>query len=477
MAKWSSTANRCFTSSLTPKRCPVSIKRLFIANRGEIAVRIIRAAHSLGIETVLGASTADQDSLAAKIAHRTVLIGPAEAARSYLDANLILQGALGSGCDALHPGYGFLSERSTLALLCEANDIAFVGPRPDTIEALGDKLSARRIAEASGVPLVPGTLALESVEAACSAGKKIGYPVVMKATAGGGGRGMFFAHSAEDVKALFNKASEEARAAFGDGSLYIERFVENARHVEVQIFGDGNGRVIHFGERDCSVQRRYQKLIEEAPCTVMPESIRADLHAAAIKLTSDLNYRNAGTVEFLYDTDRQEFYFIEVNARIQVEHPVSELISRKDLVEMQLELAGGKPLALKQSDIKLHGHAIECRINAEDPENDFRPNPGRISAFRPPDMDFVRLDTFCHEGALVPPYYDSMIGKLIAYGNDRNEALARMETALSRFHLEGLNTNLTLQHFAITHKDFQSNQFTTRWLEQVGLPEFANRKE
>lgn len=455
----------------------MAITRLFIANRGEIAVRIIRAAHSLGIETVLGASAADRDSLAARLAQRTVVIGPAEPARSYLDEKLVVQAALGSGCDGLHPGYGFLSERPALARLCEDEGIAFVGPRPETIEALGDKLSARRIAEASGVPLVPGTPALDSVEAACSAANEIGYPVVMKATAGGGGRGMFFAHGPEDVKASFNKASEEARAAFGDGSLYIERFVRNARHVEVQVFGDGEGRVLHFGERDCSVQRRYQKLIEEAPCTVMPDNIRADLHAAAVKLTSDLNYRNAGTVEFLYDTDRQEFYFIEVNARIQVEHPVSELISRRDLVAMQIKLAGGEAMTLEQSDIKLHGHAIECRVNAEDPDNNFRPSPGRITSFQSPDMDFVRLDTFCHEGALVPPYYDSMIGKLIAYGNDRDEALARMEAAINQLHIDGVATNMPLQYFTVTHENFRNNQFTTRWLEQTALPAFANRKE
>ncbi|MEM1187147.1 MAG: biotin carboxylase N-terminal domain-containing protein [Pseudomonadota bacterium] len=455
----------------------MAIQRLFVANRGEIAVRIIRAAHALGMETVLGASAADRYSLAARMAQRTVVVGAAEPARSYLDERLIVQAALGSGCDGLHPGYGFLSERPALARLCEENDIAFVGPRPDTIEALGDKLSARRIAEASGVPLVPGTPALASVDAACAAADDIGYPVVMKATAGGGGRGMFFAHGPDDVRASFNKASEEARAAFGDGSLYIERFVENARHVEVQVFGDGEGRVLHFGERDCSIQRRYQKLIEEAPCTVMPDDIRAELHAAAVKLTSDLNYRNAGTVEFLFDTDRGEFYFIEVNARIQVEHPVSELISRRDLVAMQLQLAGGEPMTLQQSDIRLHGHAIECRVNAEDPDNGFRPNPGRITAFQAPDMDFVRLDTFCSEGAVIPPYYDSMIGKLIAYGNDRDEALERMETAMHRFRLEGVTSNMELQHFIVAHDDFRNNQITTRWLEHTGLSAFANRQE
>ena len=455
----------------------MAISRLFIANRGEIAVRIVRAAHSLGIETVLGSSVADAESLAARMAWRTVIVGPAESARSYLDEKLIVQAALGAGCDALHPGYGFLSERPALARLCEENGIAFVGPRPETIESLGDKLSARRIAEASGVPLVPGTPALDSAEDACAAADEIGYPVVMKATAGGGGRGMFFARGPEDVRSSFNKASEEARAAFGDGSLYIERFVESARHVEVQVFGDGEGKVLHFGERDCSVQRRYQKLVEEAPCTVMPDAVRAELHAAAVKLTSDLNYRNAGTVEFLFDVERGEFYFIEVNARIQVEHPVSELISRRDLVAMQLRLAGGETLGLEQSDIVLHGHAIECRVNAEDPDHGFRPSPGRLTTWEPPDMDFVRLDTFCSEGTLIPPYYDSMVGKLIVYGNDRSEALLRMDEAIRQFSLAGVKTNMPLQHFIIRHPDFRNNLITTRWLEQTGLPAFANREE
>jgi acetyl-CoA carboxylase biotin carboxylase subunit len=455
----------------------MAISRVFIANRGEIAVRIIRAAKSLGIETVLGTSAADAGGLGASLADRTVVLGPAEPSRSYLNEKLIVQAAKSTGCDGLHPGYGFLSERPALAQLCEEEGIAFVGPRPETIQALGDKLSARQIASQSSVPLVPGTPALESVADACAAADEIGYPVVMKATAGGGGRGMFFARGPEDVKASFNKASEEARAAFGDGSLYIERFVENARHVEVQVFGDGHGKVIHFGERDCSIQRRYQKLVEEAPCTVMPDGIREQLHAAAVRLTSDLSYRNAGTVEFLYDVDRGEFYFIEVNARIQVEHPVSELISRQDLVGLQLRVAGGEPLTLEQSDVILHGHAIECRINAEDPHHNFRPSPGRIQRWTPPDADFVRLDTFCREGDLIPPYYDSMIGKLIVYGNDRAEAVERMERSLRHFRVEGLRTNVDLQRFIVGHPDFKNNSITTRWLEQVGLPAFANKEE
>lgn len=455
----------------------MSIARVFVANRGEIAVRIIRAAKSLGIETVLGVSSVDTATAGAKLADRCVVLGPPEAAKSYLNEKLIVQAAIVSGCDAIHPGYGFLSERPALASLCEEHGIAFVGPRPETIEALGDKLSARRIAKASSVPLVPGSAALQNVDEACAAAESIGFPVVIKATAGGGGRGMFLAPDAATVRNLFNKASQEARNAFGNGSLYIERFVDNARHVEVQVFGDGQGRVIHFGERDCSIQRRYQKLIEEAPCTVMPEAVRRDLHTAAVKLTSDLHYRNAGTVEFLYDVDREEFYFIEVNARIQVEHPVSELISRRDIVAMQLELAGGNPLVLQQKDIVLHGHALECRINAEDAGHNFRPSPGRIDTWVVPEGDFIRLDTFCESGTLVPPYYDNMIAKLIVYGNDRGEAIDRMLSSLARLHIDGIITNAALQKFIVGHPAFRSNKFSTRWLEQTGLPDYLSTLE
>jgi len=455
----------------------MTIARVFIANRGEIAVRIIRAAKSLGIETVIGVSSADTSTLGARLADRCIVLGPPEAAKSYLNEKLIVQGALATGCDALHPGYGFLSERSALASLCEEHAIAFVGPRPETIEALGDKLSARRIAEASSVPLVPGSEALASVDEACAAAESIGFPVVIKATAGGGGRGMFLAEDSATVRNLFSKASEEARSAFGNGELYIERFVRNARHVEVQVFGDGQGKVIHFGERDCSVQRRYQKLIEEAPCVVMPDTLRRQLHAAAVKLTSDLHYRNAGTVEFLYDVDRGEFYFIEVNARIQVEHPVSELIARRDIVAMQLELAGGKPLDLQQDDIVLQGHALECRINAEDADNNFQPSPGRIGTWAVPDGDFIRLDTFCESGALVSPYYDNMIAKLIVYGRDRQEAIDRMLFALERLRIEGIRTNIALQKYIVGHPDFTGNGISTRWLEQTGLPDYLNTLE
>ncbi|MGD9661387.1 MAG: acetyl/propionyl/methylcrotonyl-CoA carboxylase subunit alpha [Porticoccaceae bacterium] len=455
----------------------MAIKRLFVANRGEIAVRIIRTAKKLGIETVIGVSQGDIDTLAAEMADRAVVIGPAASAKSYLDVNLVVHAAKATGCDALHPGYGFLSEKPELCRLCEKEGLIFVGPRAESIETLGDKLAARALAIESGVKTVPGTDHIATVEDAKVAADKLGYPVVMKASAGGGGRGMFKANSAAELKASFEKASREAETAFGDNRLYIERFVERARHVEVQVVGDGEGNVLHFGERDCTVQRRYQKLIEEAPATAVPDDIRKKLHAAAIQLTSHAKYRNAGTVEFLYDVDRVDFYFIEVNSRIQVEHPVSEEISGEDLIAFQLRVAAGEGLGITQDQIKLSGHAIECRINAEDPYNQFLPSPGRIKGWQPPTGEGVRLDTHARENYLVPPFYDSMIGKLIVWGKDRDQAIERMLKAIAEFRLDGLKTTLPLSAYIINTQDFRDNHITTRWLEDKGLPAFETTLE
>ena len=451
----------------------MAIKRLFIANRGEIALRVVRAAQALDIETVLAVSEADRDSAAARLADRAVVIGPAAAAKSYLDPRLIVHAARESGCDGLHPGYGFLSERAILPRLCDQHGIAFVGPEPDMIDALGDKLRARAMAGAAGVPLVPGSECIASAADARREGDRIGYPVLLKASAGGGGRGMVIAHNGEDAEAGFHRASAEAVAAFGDGTLFMERFVPEARHVEVQLMGDGKGRVLHFGERDCSVQRRYQKLIEEAPCAAMSDALRAQLHQSAVDLAASVNYRNAGTAEFLFDVQRQEFYFIEVNARIQVEHPVSEMISGFDLVQEQIRIAGGADLSVAQNDIKLSGHAIELRINAEDAARDFMPSPGRITRWEPPTGEGIRLDSHMSAGAMIPPYYDSMIGKLIAHGRDRADAIARLVAAIDDFAIEGVPTTLALQRAIITHPDFVENRIHTRWLEQVVLPEFG----
>ena len=395
----------------------MQIKRLFVANRGEIAVRIIRSAKALGLETVLGVSEADRNSLGAEMADRAVVLGPAPSAKSYLDARLVVHAAKATGCNALHPGYGFLSEKPTLSRLCDEAEITFVGPRAETIESLGDKLAAREIARSIGVRTVPGTPHMATLAEARRAAAELTYPIVMKASAGGGGRGMFKAASESELDVSFERASREAEAAFGDGRLYLERFVERARHVEVQIVGDGEGKVVHFGERDCSVQRRYQKLIEEATATALPEKTRRRLHEAALQLTRHARYRNAGTVEFLYDVERDDFYFIEVNSRIQVEHPVSEEVTGQDLIAQQLKVAGGEGLTLAQFDIKMTGHAIEVRVNAEDPLRQFAPAPGRITRWQPPVGEGVRLDTHARQGYLVPPFYDSMIGKLIAWGS------------------------------------------------------------
>jgi len=449
----------------------MALKRLFVANRGEIALRIVRAAQALNIETVVAVSDADRDSAAARLADRSVVLGPAQAARSYLDPRLVVHAAKATGCDGLHPGYGFLSERAILPRLCAANGIAFVGPEPEVIESLGDKIQARAMARAAGVPLVPGCDSIASAADARREADKIGYPVLIKAAAGGGGRGMVIAHNGDEAAAGFDRASAEAVAAFGDGTLFMERFVPQARHVEVQLMGDGRGQVIHFGERDCSVQRRYQKLIEEAPCAAMPEHLRAQLHASAVALAASVQYRNAGTAEFLFDIAQQEFYFIEVNARIQVEHPVSEMISGFDLVQEQLRIAGGAGLSLRQDQVRLSGHAIECRINAEDTARDFLPSPGRITYWSPPQGEGVRLDSHMSEGAMIPPYYDSMIGKLIVHADTREAAIDRLDAALADFQVEGIATTIGLHREIIAHPDFRANRIHTRWLEQVLLAE------
>ncbi len=452
----------------------MALKRLLVANRGEIALRIVRAARQLGIETVLAASQADRDSLAAQEADRIVVLGPAGAAQSYLNMKLLVHAALGCGCDALHPGYGFLSERAEFARLCAEHDICFVGPPASVIEDVGDKLSARKIAAVAGIPLVAGSAAVNDATEAEKIARDIGLPVVTKASAGGGGRGMAVIRDLQSLPSAFERASAEAREAFGDGTLFLEKYVENARHIEVQVMGDGDGNVVHFFERDCSIQRRYQKMVEEAPAVAVPLAVRAALRNAAVKLLESIRYRNAGTVEFLYDVQREEFSFMEINARIQVEHPVSEELTDVDLVVLQLSVAGDRALAVKQEDVQRQGHAIEVRLVAEDPDRNFAPSPGRITRWRPPTGRGIRLDTAVYEGASVTPFYDSMIGKLIVHAADRPTAIKRLGDALDTFVIEGIATNISLLRAIVQHPDFINNNVSTRWLENTFLPTYQN---
>jgi acetyl-CoA carboxylase biotin carboxylase subunit len=444
--------------------------RLFVANRGEIALRVIRAAHALGMETVLGTSMADRDGMAAREAGRAVVLGPAAARSSYLDQKLVMHAAVATGCTALHPGYGFLSERPELAELCAREGISFIGPSADSIRAVGDKLSARRLAEAAQVPMTRGSGKLHDVRDALEAAKAIGYPVVTKASAGGGGRGMMVARDPTQLAKVFARAAATAREAFGDDTIYLEAYVEHARHLEVQVMGDGEGRVIHFGERDCSIQRRYQKMIEEAPAAILSDDIRARMRRAAVNLLGSIRYRNAGTVEFLYDENRREFSFMEVNARIQVEHPVSEEITGVDLIRLQLEIGMGLRRLPPQDAVATQGHAIEARILAEDPQRGFSPSPGRITHWRMPSGTGIRVDTGVGEGSMVPPYYDSMIAKLIVRGSTRDEAIDRLVTALAGFEIGGISTNIPLLSAIAGHDDFRANRVGTRWLEATLLP-------
>ncbi|MGH8230238.1 MAG: biotin carboxylase N-terminal domain-containing protein, partial [Steroidobacteraceae bacterium] len=420
----------------------MKIARLFVANRGEIALRILRSAQQLGIETVLGASDADLESVPARVADHCVRIGAAPAARSYLDLDAVVSAARSVRADALHPGYGFLSENAALARACDAAGIVFVGPTATTLEAVGDKLAAREHAAAAAVPVVPGAAvgSLAECEALIAT---LGYPVLIKAVGGGGGRGLRRVEAAAQLPAQLQLATAEAQAAFGDGRVYVERFVTAGRHIEVQLLGDGR-EVVQLGTRDCSVQRRYQKLIEEAPAPALSAALSERITGAALALGRSLRYRGAGTVEFLVDADSGEFYFLEVNARIQVEHPVTEMISGIDLVAEQLAIAAGVPLRLRQAQITLRGHALECRINAEDVEHDMRPSPGRVTRAVFPAGAGVRVDTHIEAGSAVPPFYDSLLAKIIVHAADRGAALDRMAESLASCQLDGVAVNVAL---------------------------------
>jgi acetyl-CoA carboxylase, biotin carboxylase subunit len=443
------------------------LHRVLIPNRGEIALRIIRACHQMGIEAVLAMSEADKGSLPAREADRAVCIGPAPAARSYLDVRAIIAAAQGTGCDGVHPGYGFLSEKPELAEACQAAGLIFIGPLAGQIEAMGNKLHAREQAKRVGLPMLPGSEQVGTWEEAARVADGIGYPVLLKAAAGGGGRGMKIVGAPSDIQRMFEAAASEARAAFNDDTLYLERYIAQARHVEVQVLGDSHGNMVHLGERDCSLQRRHQKLVEESPAPGIDIALRHEICAAAVSLARSIGYENAGTVEFLYDECEKRYYFLEMNTRIQVEHPVSETVTGIDLVQEQLRIARGERLRFDQAGVIFRGHAIECRINAEVPEQGFRPSPGRITTWKPPQGTNIRLDSHCHPDYLVPPYYDSMIGKLIVYGRDRSEALGRMQQALAIFEVSGIETTLGFLQRVMAHEDFVAGRVSTMLVERM----------
>jgi acetyl-CoA carboxylase biotin carboxylase subunit len=438
-------------------------KKILIANRGEIALRVIRACRELGIGTVAVYSEADRDSLHVRFSDEDICIGPAAGRESYLNIPRIVAAAEITGAEAIHPGYGFLAENAEFAEICDRSGIVFIGPTADQIRRMGDKAEARRTMIEAGVPVVPGTTgAVDDVAEARAEAERIGYPVIIKAAAGGGGKGMRVAESPEVIESTFTMARNEAAAAFNDARVYIERFVQRPRHVEIQVLGDQHGNLIHLGERDCSIQRRHQKLIEESPSPAITPEMRKAMGDAAILAGRAIDYSNAGTVEFLLDVTG-EFYFMEMNTRIQVEHPVTEMVTGVDLVKEQIRSAAGEKIAGPPT---LTGHAIECRINAEDPEHDFRPSPGRITAFHAPGGPGIRIDTHVYAGYSVPPYYDSLLGKLIAYGSTRDEALGRAYQALEEFIIEGVKTTVPFLREVLKHPDFVAGEFDTHFLER-----------
>jgi len=440
------------------------ITRLLIANRGEIALRIHRAAHEMGIETVAVHSTADTDAMHVRLADHAICIGPPPASESYLNTAAIISAAEISGADAIHPGYGFLSENAQFAEIVEAHDIAWIGPKPQHIRTMGDKVEAKRTAGKLGLPLVPGSdgAVSDTVEAQRIA-EEIGYPVIIKAASGGGGRGMKVCTGPEHLEALMRQAGSEAKAAFGDDTVYLEKYLGNPRHIEFQVFGDGNGNAIHLGERDCSLQRRHQKVLEEAPSPVITREERARMGGIVAKAMADMGYRGAGTIEFLWENG--EFYFIEMNTRLQVEHPVTEMITGLDLVREQIRIAEGKPLSVQQDQIEFKGHAIECRINAEDPDT-FAPSPGLVTAYHAAGGMHVRVDSGLYAGYRIPPYYDSMIAKLIVYGRTREGCIMRLRRALEEMVVEGVKTSIPLHQRLLQEPDVLSGDYSIKWLEE-----------
>ena len=439
-------------------------KRILIANRGEIAVRIIRACRELGIETVAVYSEVDREALHVLLADQAVCIGPARARDSYLNAKNIISATVLTGAEAIHPGFGFLAENSKFAEMCQECNITFIGPKAETIATMGNKVQARQLMSEAGIPVVPGVEGvIKNFKHAAKAAKEIGYPVMLKAAAGGGGRGIRIVHSAEDLKKAYETAKAEAQAAFNDDDMYLEKFIEEPRHIEFQILADHYGHVIHLGERDCSIQRRNQKIIEEAPSTILTPKLRKKIGETAVRAAQAVDYQNAGTIEFLVDKNGS-FYFMEMNTRIQVEHPVTEMITGIDLIQEQIRIAAGQRLRYNQQDVILNGHAIECRINAENPALGFRPSPGKVQITLWPGGKGIRLDSALYNGYEIPPTYDSMIAKLIAYGKDRNEALSIMGRALEEFVIEGIDTNIDFLFTILNHEKFITGQIDTGFI-------------
>ena len=442
------------------------IRKLLIANRGEIAVRIIRACREMGIETVAVYSEADKESLHAQLADEAICIGPGPSSESYLNMERIMSATMVSGADAIHPGFGFLSENAKFAAFCEKCGVTFVGPNSQVIQNLGNKQIARNTMVAAGVPVIPGTdKAVLDVETGEKEADRIGYPVIIKAALGGGGKGMRTAYEKSEFALAFQTAQKEAQMAFGDGTMYIEHYVEHPRHIEFQILADSQGNVIHLGERDCSIQRNHQKMIEESPSAAVTQELREKMGEAAVKAAKAAHYVNAGTIEFLLEKTGK-FYFMEMNTRIQVEHPVTEWVTGIDLVKEQIKIASGMPLSMKQEDIRIQGHAIECRLNAENPDKNFRPCPGTITELHFPGGQGIRVDTDIYSGYTIPPYYDSMVAKLIVHGEDREEAIAKMKSALGEVIIEGIDTNVDYQFRIIGDADYQSGNFDIEFLSQ-----------
>ena len=443
------------------------INRVFIANRGEIAVRIIRACRDLGLQTVQAYSEADANSLPVRLADEAVCIGVAASKQSYLNHAALIDAAKASGADAIHPGYGFLSENAEFAEQCQAAKLVYIGAQPSIIRLMGDKAAARRLAAETGVPVSRGSEdPVDNLEEAAETANRVGYPVLVKAAAGGGGRGMRIVTAAADLRDSLERASMEAAAAFGSGAVYIEKYHHPVRHVEVQILGDGK-RVVHLGERDCTIQRRHQKLMEESPSSALSPELRSRITESAVALASRVGYRSAGTIEYIVDEARQEFFFIEMNTRIQVEHPVTEMLTGLDLVALQIRIAAGEPLPLEQSQIRFTGHAIECRINAEDPERGFLPQPGTLVEYSAPSGPGVRVDSHAFAGYSLPPHYDSLIAKLIVLGADREEARARMQRALREFHIVGVPTTVKFHQRLMAEPDFVTGNVHTRYVKDT----------